>query len=58
MLLVGVLELAQYVRARRPGRPPLEGRAAWQRWAFYYALIAAILFLGEYQSQQFIYFQF
>lgn len=58
VLLVGVLELAQYVRAQRPDRPPLAGRAAWQRWAFYYALIAAILFLGEYQSQQFIYFQF
>lgn len=29
-----------------------------QRWEAYYAVIAAIIFLGEYQTQQFIYFQF
>lgn len=58
VVVVGLLELAQYLRARRPGRPPLEGRPVWQRWAFYYALVAAVLFLGEYQSNQFIYFQF
>lgn len=30
----------------------------WMRWGFYYALILAIFFLGEFNTRQFIYFQF
>lgn len=57
--LIFFLEIVQWVNTYRGGIPKiLETRPVWFRWSLYYLLLAAILFLGEYQAQQFIYFQF
>ena len=58
VLLIIVLEIVQFARSRATWIGGLRARPLWLRWAVYYSLIAAIFFLGEYQSQQFIYFQF
>lgn len=34
------------------------GRVWWQRWPTYFALVYSTLFLGVFQTKQFIYFQF
>jgi D-alanyl-lipoteichoic acid acyltransferase DltB (MBOAT superfamily) len=36
----------------------VRGRPAWQRWAIYYSVGLATVFLGRFGGQQFIYFQF
>jgi len=58
VLLILILESVQYVVDIGGGASSINRRPAWTRWAAYYTVIAAILFLGEYQTQQFIYFQF
>jgi alginate O-acetyltransferase complex protein AlgI len=53
------LEVIHFVQRRGSGRALLRKQPTAVRWAFYYSLLAAILFLGAFnQSQQFIYFQF
>lgn len=56
--LIVILEVAQYLHELFGLKSLLESRPFWFRWALYYAMIAAILFIGEYQANQFIYFQF
>ena len=57
--LILVLETVQFVNEYSGGvKSVLDSKPTWARWAVYYSLIAAIIFLGEYQTQQFIYFQF
>lgn len=58
VLLIAVLEAAQYLHESIELKSLLASRPVWFRWAFYYSLIAAILFIGEYKANQFIYFQF
>ena len=58
ILLILILESVQFVVDMGGGSSSLNRRPIWTRWAAYYALIAAIIFLGEYHTQQFIYFQF
>ncbi len=58
LAFIVVLEILQYVRARRDVRSLFTGLPKWQRWAGYYALGFTILFLGYLHSQTFIYFQF
>jgi len=36
----------------------LRRQPAWRRWALYYAMGLAVVFLGRFGNQQFIYFQF
>jgi len=53
------LEICHLLQRRGSGRAWLRSRPIAIRWAFYYALVAGILFFGAFnQSQQFIYFQF
>lgn len=58
VILIIILETAQYLHSSIGLKRLLEVRPFWFRWAFYYLLIAAILFIGEYKANQFIYFQF
>ena len=58
ILLILILESVQFVVDTGGGSSSINRRPVWTRWAAYYALIAAITFLGEYHTQQFIYFQF
>jgi hypothetical protein len=58
VVLIALLECVQFVQAQAHLWGDWRARPLWQRWALYYALVGAIIFLGEYQSQQFIYFQF
>jgi hypothetical protein len=56
--LIGVLLAADLVDARGGSLALLVRAPAWVRWGFYYAVSAAILFLGVWGLQEFIYFQF
>jgi D-alanyl-lipoteichoic acid acyltransferase DltB (MBOAT superfamily) len=59
VVLILFLEVVQWVNEYGGGvKNILNSKPVWLRWAAYYSLIAAIIFLGEYQTQQFIYFQF
>ena len=58
ILLILILESVQFVVDNGGGAKSINSKPAWARWAAYYILIGAIIFLGEYQTQQFIYFQF
>ena len=58
ILLILILESVQFVVDNGGSARSMDRKPAWARWAAYYILIAAIIFLGEYQTQQFIYFQF
>ena len=58
LLLIVILESVQFVVDGGGGAKSINLRPAWTRWAAYYGVIAAIIFLGEFQTQQFIYFQF
>lgn len=57
---IGALEIVQIWQERKGSvREELYRKPIWQRWAFYYVMVLAILFLGAYgQEVQFIYFQF
>ncbi|MEM1044021.1 MAG: MBOAT family O-acyltransferase [Bacteroidota bacterium] len=52
LLLVDLIELRENIRSFLKRRP------AWVRFPIYAALVLAILMLGEYGAQEFIYFQF
>lgn len=57
--LLLLLESVQALQARGSVRDLLNRRPVWVRWPAYYALLAAIVFLGAFnRGQQFIYFQF
>jgi len=58
ILLILVMESSQFIIDSNGGSRCLDRRPVWTRWAAYYGLISAIIFLGEYKTQQFIYFQF
>jgi len=58
VLLILILEGVQYW-SRRGEIPTLVAKFPTPvRWSIYYALIGAIIFLGEFKPSQFIYFQF
>jgi alginate O-acetyltransferase complex protein AlgI len=56
--LILVMELIHLLQERGRLRPALARKPFWYRWALYYTIVAAIIFLGEFSSNQFIYFQF
>ncbi len=53
-LVFGALVLGRWWTRRRP----VAARPTWQRWPVYYAVIAAIVILGLFQVNQFVYVQF
>jgi D-alanyl-lipoteichoic acid acyltransferase DltB (MBOAT superfamily) len=57
-LSVSVLEIVQFFNRRMPLGNVICRWPLSVRWSTYYATIFAVLIFGEFQSQQFIYFQF
>jgi alginate O-acetyltransferase complex protein AlgI len=55
---IALMEAAQFIAARRPSIGTLAGVRRPARWAVYYALIAWIVFFGQFGAREFIYFQF
>lgn len=56
---IAFLIVTHLLQRKESGRALLGRQNVYVRWAFYYAIICSILFLGAYnESQQFIYFQF
>lgn len=56
---IAFLLFTHYLQRGRSGRDLLNQQNIYIRWAFYFAIVFAILFLGAFnESQQFIYFQF
>jgi alginate O-acetyltransferase complex protein AlgI len=58
LLVVTFMELIHIAQSKRGMRAMLAERPIWFRWSVYYALILAILCLGQFGKRQFIYFQF
>jgi hypothetical protein len=58
LLAVFALELYQWLDARRPVFERLADRGLPAAWAFYYALVAAILLFVTFDRSGFIYFGF
>jgi len=53
-----VMELLHLTDRKEVAMDRLDRLPVWARWAVYYALLGAILLLGNFGQQQFIYFQF
>ncbi len=56
--LICFLEVIQYIQKYGSIREMLSKKPVWFRWPIYYAIVSAILYLGIWDEQQFIYFQF
>jgi D-alanyl-lipoteichoic acid acyltransferase DltB (MBOAT superfamily) len=52
------MEIVHLIQRHRRMRHFLSERPVWFRWAIYYAIVLAIIFLGKFDHKQFIYFQF
>ena len=57
-LFVSCAIVVQIARERTRLRQALALQPFWIRWSVYTAALTALLLLGEFQPQQFIYFQF
>lgn len=58
IFLILFLETVHYVQSKRNISALFKSKPAYVRWAVYYILILSIIFLGVFESRQFIYFQF
>jgi len=58
LVLIGLMEAVHLVERDQPLGEFLNGLRRPLRWAAYYALIFAIFLLGNFDANQFIYFQF
>lgn len=58
LILILIAQAGDRLRTRRGAVEALSRQSALVRWPLYYALAAAVFFLGRFQSRQFIYFQF
>lgn len=52
------MEFVHIIQRHQGIRHMLSEKPLWLRWSIYYAMILAIIFLGEFNNKQFIYFQF
>jgi hypothetical protein len=57
-VLIFFLEFVHYYQNRRSIQEVLATQPAYVRWGVYYGLVFSIIFLGYFNSRQFIYFQF
>lgn len=55
---VAVLELVHFFQEKGDFRETIDRQPVWLRWTAYYALIAAVLLLGNFGMRRFIYLQF
>ncbi|MBP9069675.1 MAG: MBOAT family protein, partial [Bacteroidia bacterium] len=58
VLAIALMECVHYKQRSKSMREVISKLPFYVRWAGYYAIILAILFLGVYGQRQFIYFQF
>jgi len=56
--LIAALFLMDLLQQNAGGKFVFAKDSAWVRWAYYYGLILAMVFWGNYEQNQFIYFQF
>jgi len=56
--LIGVLFGLEWLHRQHNLVQVFVNRPRWQRWSIYYALLSSVLFLGVFDLQGFIYFQF
>jgi alginate O-acetyltransferase complex protein AlgI len=57
-VLILFLETVHFLDNRKPIAELIRKKPFYIRWAGYYGLVLAILFLGVFENRQFIYFQF
>ena len=57
-LLLGLLLAAEWCQRHRQHPLEIQAWPVWARWGAYQVLIFAILMLGTFDYQPFIYFQF
>jgi len=58
VFLILFLETVHYIQCKKSLSLIFAQKPIYVRWAIYYGLIIAILFLGVFENRQFIYFQF
>jgi alginate O-acetyltransferase complex protein AlgI len=58
VLLILFLETVHYIQSKKSLSAIFTQKPTYVRWAVYYGVILAILFLGVFENRQFIYFQF
>ncbi len=58
IILIIILEIAQFFQGRCVVREVLRSRPIWLRWSLYYIAVLSILLFGNPEGQDFIYFQF
>lgn len=58
VLLILFLVTIQFVQSKRSISETILQKPTYIRWTLYYGLVLSILFLGVFESRQFIYFQF
>lgn len=58
LIMIFLMEIFHGIMRRGRVIEKLTARPPWQRWLFYYMILAVILIFGRFESQQFIYFQF
>jgi alginate O-acetyltransferase complex protein AlgI len=58
LIPIGLMELVEGMEPQKNMRQMLSKRPILFRWAMYYLIILFLIFLGEYNDQAFIYFQF
>lgn len=57
-LSIMFMEIVHLLQRHQGIRHMLSEKPIWLRWSIYYIMIIAIIFLGEFNNKQFIYFQF
>lgn len=57
-VVIAVMEAVHFLQRKNNVLSLINGRPAYIRWAVYYMVILAIIFLGVFDNRQFIYFQF
>jgi D-alanyl-lipoteichoic acid acyltransferase DltB (MBOAT superfamily) len=58
LVSIGFMEFIQKIETRGGMRHLLSEKPIWFRWPVYYILLLSLIFLGVYNDQAFIYFQF
>jgi hypothetical protein len=58
LISIGLMELIEGIEPLQNMRQMFSNRRILFRWGMYYVVILFLIFLGEYNDQAFIYFQF
>ncbi|MFC1677254.1 MBOAT family O-acyltransferase [Planctomycetota bacterium] len=58
LILIGLMETVHLIQRKGSVMEILNQKPIWLRWSVYYLLVIGIMLLGNFNSQEFIYFQF